>query len=141
MLANAVLISPPVRLTIKGGISEYARKQPRIYVLDKDGAVREELKEIIRQVKEADVILNLGHTSFAEMIAVLEEAKRQGVRRVVCDHPFFLRLDLKQQLALVERGAFITGFAPQPRGAALSLASRATRPSAFRRRKFPESVP
>lgn len=94
-------------LTIKGGISEYARRQPRIHVLDNDGAVRTELKEIIRQVKEADIILNLGHTSFAEMIAVLEEAKRQGARRVVCDHPFFLRLDLKQQLALVERGAFI----------------------------------
>jgi hypothetical protein len=94
-------------LTIKGGISEYALKQPRIHVLDNDGAVRAELKEIIRQVKEADIILNLGHTSFAEMIAVLKEAKRQGARRVVCDHPFFLRLDLKQQLALVELGAFV----------------------------------
>ena len=94
-------------LTIKGGVSEYARKQPRLYLLDKDGSVLPALKEIIQQIADADVILNLGHTSFAEMTAVLDQARRQGVKRLICDHPFFLRLAAEQQLAIAERGAFI----------------------------------
>jgi hypothetical protein len=94
-------------LMIKGGISEYARKQPRIYVLDKDGAVVPELREIIQQIADANIILNLGHTSFTEMTAVLEQARRQDVKRVICDHPFFLRLANEQQAALSERGAWI----------------------------------
>jgi Family of unknown function (DUF6282) len=94
-------------LMIKGGISEYARKQPRIYLLDKDGAVLPELREIIQQIADADIILNLGHTSFTEMTAVLEQASRQGVKRVICDHPFFLRLQVEQQLAITERGAWM----------------------------------
>jgi Family of unknown function (DUF6282) len=94
-------------LMIKGGISEYARKLPRIYVLDNEGTVVPHLKEIIQQIADADIILNLGHTSFPEMTAVLEQAKRQGVKRVICDHPFFLRLGLEQQLAITERGAWM----------------------------------
>src|SRR5262249_44783558 len=94
-------------LTIKGGISEYALKQPRLYCLDQNGDVLPELKEIIAQVADADIILNLGHTSFKEMLAVIDQARRQNVKRIVCDHPFFLKLDLDQQVAVVERGAFL----------------------------------
>ena len=94
-------------LTIKGGISDYALKQPRLYCLDQNGAVLPELKEIIAQVSDAGIILNLGHTSFKEMLSVIDQARRQNVKRIVCDHPFFLRLDLDQQLAIVDRGAFM----------------------------------
>jgi hypothetical protein len=94
-------------LVIKGGISEYALKQKRLYCLDQDGAVLPELKEIIQQVADADIILNLGHISFKEMVAVIDQAKKQNTKRIVCDHPFFLRLELEQQIAIVERGAFM----------------------------------
>ena len=94
-------------LTIKGGISEYALKQKRLYCLDQNGTVLPELKEIIQQVTDADIILNLGHISFNEMVAVIDQAKKQNTKRIVCDHPFFLRLDLEQQIAIVERGALM----------------------------------
>jgi len=94
-------------LTIKGGISDYAARQPRLYLLDDDGEVVPELAEIIQQIADADIILNLGHTSFKEMIAVAERAKRQGVKRIVCDHPFFLKLSSEQQVAIVERGVYM----------------------------------
>jgi hypothetical protein len=76
-------------LTIKGGISDYARNRPRLFLLDSEGALVPELHEVFRMVADADVILNLGHISFKEMIAIVPAAKRQGVKRIVCDHPFF----------------------------------------------------
>ena len=69
-------------LTIKGGISDYALKQPRLFCLDQDGAVLPELKEIIAQVSDAGIILNLGHTSFKEMLSVIDQARRQNVKRM-----------------------------------------------------------
>jgi hypothetical protein len=94
-------------LTIAGGVSHYALNRPRLYLLDDAGAVKPEVREIIQLTADADVILNMGHTSFTEMMAVAEQAKRQGARRVICDHPYFLHLDVTQQLALAERGAWI----------------------------------
>ena len=78
-------------LTIKGGLSAYALKKPAIELLDSEGKTSPELQEIIRLIAEADIILNLGHTSFTEMVEVAKQAKVAGVRRIVCDHPFFLR--------------------------------------------------
>ena len=94
-------------LTIKGGVSDYAKMQPRIYVLDSDGQVLPELVEIIRQIAEADIILNLGHTSFVEMMGVIGEATKHKVKRIVCDHPFFLKLSSDQQTAIAERGVWM----------------------------------
>jgi len=94
-------------LTIKGGISDYAARQPRLYLLDADDKLLPEVVEIVRQVIDADIILNLGHTSFKEMIVLAEYAKREGAKRIVCDHPFFLKLSTEQQLAIVERGAIM----------------------------------
>jgi len=94
-------------LTIKGGISSYAARQPRIYLLDKNDEPLPELTEIIQQISDADIILNLGHTSFKEMMVVSERAKAQGAKRIVCDHPFFLRLSLDQQLAIADRGVWM----------------------------------
>lgn len=96
-----------VGLTIRGGLSKYSAEQPRIDLFDGSGALRPEVVLIVEQVVAADIILNLGHTSFNEMIAVAEKARGMGARRVVCDHPFFLRLGVDQQLALADRGVWI----------------------------------
>ena len=50
--------------------------------------------EVFRMVADADIILNLGHISFKEMTAIVPAARRQGVKRIVCDHPFFSHLSL-----------------------------------------------
>lgn len=94
-------------LTIKGGLSAYALRQPAIELLDGDGKTSPELKEVVQQIADADVILNLGHISFAEMIVVAKQAKSQGAERIVCDHPFFLRLTLEQTIEIADLGVFI----------------------------------
>ena len=94
-------------LTIQGGISQYALNHPRIYLLNAGGKLPDELREVIQLVADADIILNLGHTSFAEMTAVAKQAKQQGVRRIVCDHPYFLRLSIEETLAIADLGVWI----------------------------------
>ena len=94
-------------LTIKGGISEYALKQPPIELLNETGKIGAGLKEVIQLIAEANIILNLGHASFAEMREVAKQATAQGVQRIVCDHPFFLKLTVEQTVELAESGVFI----------------------------------
>jgi len=94
-------------LTIVGGISQYALNHPRIDLLDGEGKLSAELKEVIQLVSDAGIILNLGHISYPEMQAVVSQAKRQGVRKIVCDHPFFSHLELSQQVALADQGVWI----------------------------------
>lgn len=94
-------------LTIKGGISEYAMKHPPIELLDDDGSTSLELKEVVQLVADAQIILNLGHTSFREMMTVAKQARSQGVRRIICDHPFFLKLTVPQTIELANLGVFI----------------------------------
>ncbi len=94
-------------LTIRGGVSEYSRNKPRLYLLDDDGKLRPELHEIFRMIAQADIILNLGHTSFEEMKAVVPAARQHGVKRIVCDHPFFSRLDVARQVELADQGVWI----------------------------------
>ena len=94
-------------LTIKGGISEFSRNKARLFLLDAKGAPVPELYTIFAMVAEADVILNLGHISFEEMKAIVPAAQQHGVKRIVCDHPFFSRLDFGQQLELADQGVWI----------------------------------
>jgi predicted metal-dependent TIM-barrel fold hydrolase len=41
------------------------------------------------------------------MKAIVPAAKRQGVKRIVCDHPFFARFTLAEQAELAEQGVWI----------------------------------
>ena len=94
-------------LTIKGGLSDYARKKPRLFLLDDEGNLAPALHEIFSMVADADIILNLGHISFMEMTAIVPAAQRAGVKRIICDHPFFSCLSLGQQSELADQGVWI----------------------------------
>ena len=94
-------------LTIKGGLSDYARKKPRLFLLDDEGNLAPALHEIFSMVADADIILNLGHISFKEMTAIVPAAQRAGVKRIICDHPFFSCLSLGQQSELADQGVWI----------------------------------
>lgn len=94
-------------LTIKGGLSDYARKKPRLFLLDDEGNLAPALHEIFSMVADADIILNLGHISFKEMTVIVPAAQRAGVKRIICDHPFFSCLSLGQQSELADQGVWI----------------------------------
>jgi len=94
-------------LVVEGGLSAYTLEHPRIRILDSDGKLLPEVYYILELVRDADVIFNVGHTSFDEMKVVIPEARKQGIRRIVVDHPFFSKLSVSEQKTLAEQGAFI----------------------------------
>jgi hypothetical protein len=94
-------------LMVTGGLSAYTLEHPRIDILGQDGKLVPAIHHILELVRDADVIFNVGHISFAEMKAVIPEAKRMGIRRIVVDHPFFSKLSVPEQQTLAEHGAFI----------------------------------
>jgi len=94
-------------LMVEGGLSAYTLEHPRINILDQDGQLRPEIHPILELVRDADVIFNVGHISFDEMKVVVPAARKQGIRRIVVDHPFFSKLSVSEQETLAEHGAFI----------------------------------
>lgn len=94
-------------LMIKGGISEYTLKAPRINLLDSDGNLAPEVSVVIEMLADANAILNFGHISFKEMQALIAEAKRHELKKLVVDHPFFSKLSVAEQQALADSGVYI----------------------------------
>ena len=58
-----------------------------IHILDENGKVLPQLREIFRIVADNDLILASGHYPYAETSVVFEEAKKMGVKRLEVVHP------------------------------------------------------
>ena len=58
-----------------------------IPVLDTDGNVRDEVKEVLDVIAKNDMALASGHLHVSETWKVFEEAKKRGVERLVFTHP------------------------------------------------------
>ena len=56
-------------------------------VLNDDGTVRDDVKEILDIVAKSDMTLASGHLHVSETWLVFEEAKRRGVNRLIFTHP------------------------------------------------------
>ena len=52
-----------------------------------DGRVVPELIEIFKIMAKADVILGTGHVSAYDCRVVVEEAKKQGIQKIIVTHP------------------------------------------------------
>jgi len=58
-----------------------------IPVLNADGTVRDEVKEVLDIVAKNDMVLASGHLHIRETWLVFEESRRRGVTRMVLTHP------------------------------------------------------
>ncbi len=58
------------------------------------GKVVPALLPILKMVAEADVALATGHLTPAESLVVVEEARKQGVRKIVVNHPEWMTVDM-----------------------------------------------
>lgn len=66
---------------------------------------------ILDIIKHYDIVLATGHVSVQEIFALVNEAKRRGLDKIVITHPmsthFGTTLDLKQQQELANKGCYI----------------------------------
>jgi hypothetical protein len=81
---------------------------PAIRVLEADGALVPAVSEVLRLIKDHDLILSTGHMSPDEVTAVLSEAHRLGITRLLVNHPNFV-IDADEGLVMewISLGAII----------------------------------
>ncbi len=71
--------------------SEKAMLQPKpLTVVDDHGKLLPEVLPILDMVAEHDVVLSSGHLHISEIWPLFDEAKRRGVKRLLCNHPTYV---------------------------------------------------
>jgi hypothetical protein len=79
-----------------------------IPVLDSNGVVRDDVKEVIDVIAKNDMVLASGHLHVSETWLVFEEAKRRGVKRIVLTHPEdIVDATMNDVKGLATMGAFV----------------------------------
>ncbi len=74
-----------------------------IWLLNTDGSLKEELYPIFKKIAEYDVALGTGHITLQEAKAVVREAAKTGVKKIIVTHPLatfvsFSNEDMKEVL-------------------------------------------
>jgi hypothetical protein len=59
-------------------------------IVDAKGALLPEVLPILDLIAENDIVLSSGHVHVSEAFALFEEAKRRGVKRLLCNHPTYV---------------------------------------------------
>jgi hypothetical protein len=95
-------LSPHLK-ALGGGIEEKG-----ITVLKDNGQVRNEVIEILEIIQKADIILATGHLEEKEILKLIEEALRRGVKKILCTHPDanLGHISIEEQVKLAPRGVF-----------------------------------
>jgi hypothetical protein len=85
-------------------------KQERPFVpVSRNGELLPETKEVIALVAKHGLTLETGHSSAAEGLLIIREARRQGVRHIIVTHAMLapVHMNLAQMKEAVSLGAFI----------------------------------
>ncbi len=90
------------------GTREDTLPEKPLRIIDADGNLLPEVSEICKLIAAADVVLATGHLSVPEISLLIDEARLQGVRKILVDHPeFTVDASLPEMVEFAERGAFI----------------------------------
>jgi hypothetical protein len=77
-------------------------------VLDDAGKLLPEVGPILDMIAEHDIVLSSGHLHISEIWPLFDEAKRRGVRRLLCNHPtFVVDATLEDIRQLVAMGVYV----------------------------------
>ena len=81
-----------------------------ITILDGQGKLLPVVNDILDIVRSYQMVLATGHISIVEAFALVDEARRKGVSRIVITHPLWVKMKtftLEEQRRMTEKGAFI----------------------------------
>lgn len=90
-------------------LREQGMEAEPVAVVDSEGNLLPEARQVIRQIAKHQMILATGHLGRDEIFAVVDAAVEEGVKHIVVTHPDFPSQDLSpdDQRALAEKGAFL----------------------------------
>jgi len=99
----------PVWVKLQLELREQGIEIPPVPVVDRDGTVLPEVREVLGMIARHGMLLATGHLSRDEIFAVVDAALEEGVTDIVITHPEFPSQDLSvdDQRALAERGALL----------------------------------
>jgi hypothetical protein len=82
-----------------------------ITILDSEGMLVPSVKDILAIIKKYEMVLSTGHLSKSEVFALVDEAERMSINKIVITHPLTevvgANLNLQDQRLMVQKGAFI----------------------------------
>jgi hypothetical protein len=91
--------------------SQHIRKDVEeipLTVLDGQGKLLPEASQICKLIAQADIILATGHLYLKEIKLLVDEALRQGVKKILINHPeFLINASIEDMKVLAGKGAFI----------------------------------
>jgi hypothetical protein len=87
----------------------YSKERRPFVSVARNGALLAETRAVIAVIARHDLVLATGHTSPREALLLLEEGRRQGVRRMVATHAMNppVQMDVDTMRAAAKAGAFI----------------------------------
>jgi hypothetical protein len=99
----------PVWVKLQLELREQGIEIEPVPVVDGDGAVLPETREVLAMIARHGMLLATGHIGRDEIFAVVDAAREQGVAEIVITHPDFpsQNLSVEDQRDLAERGALL----------------------------------
>ena len=99
----------PVWVKLQLELREQGIEIAPVPVVDRDGVVLPEVREVLGMIARHGMLLATGHLGRNEIFAVVDAALEEGVADIVITHPEFpsQNLTVEDQRALAERGALL----------------------------------
>lgn len=69
-----------------GGSNEQPLHKPKIRILDEEGNLIPAVDEVLEQIKAFDMVLATGHISVRESLALVRQAAKLGIRKILVNH-------------------------------------------------------
>lgn len=81
----------------------------KLRVIDKSGNISKETIDVLKIIKDFDLVLATGHISWSESDALVRKAIDIGIKRIIITHPIYppINMTTEKQKELAEIGALI----------------------------------
>ncbi|NIM46250.1 MAG: hypothetical protein GTN80_10775, partial [Nitrososphaeria archaeon] len=91
------------------GKATKTREIQGITIFDDEGEILPEVYEILNLIADADIILGTSHLSLKETFALIEAAKKNGVKKILVTHPEWelTNWPIEEQVQMADKGAIL----------------------------------
>jgi len=87
----------------------YSKENRPSVAVSKDGQLLPEVKQVIAVIAKHDLVMETGHPTAVEALMLIQEAVRQGVKRIVVTHAMIapIHMKLAQMQEAAKAGAYV----------------------------------